>query len=154
MKAITLIIKTSSEMEDLGYKIGLISFPNMILALNGDLSAGKTTMTKGVGKALGVKEIINSPTFTILKIYQGKFTMYHFDVYRITNAMDDFELEEYFDLGGISIIEWADNIKELLPNHANGDNLINIDYQILDNGDRLVKIQGPDVFMNQLKELI
>lgn len=75
----------------------------------------KTTLAKGIGAGLGVTDIINSPTFTILKIYQGRLPLYHFDVYRLDEASGDDYLEEYFYAGGVSVIEWADNIDYLLP---------------------------------------
>lgn len=101
----------------LGEKIGLLAFENMLITMNGDLGAGKTTMTKGIAKGLGVKGIVNSPTFTIMKIYEGRLTLYHLDVYRITNSSDDFELEEYFENDGVCVIEWAEQIKDLIPDN-------------------------------------
>lgn len=101
----------------LGEKIGLLAFENMLITMNGDLGAGKTTMTKGIAKGLGVKGIVNSPTFTIMKIYEGRLTLYHLDVYRITNSSDDFELEEYFENDGVCVIEWAEQIMDLIPDN-------------------------------------
>ncbi|HEY8444757.1 MAG TPA: tRNA (adenosine(37)-N6)-threonylcarbamoyltransferase complex ATPase subunit type 1 TsaE [Bacilli bacterium] len=111
-----LLIKNVNEMIDLGKKIGALAFPNTIITLIGDLGAGKTTLTKGIALGLGIKENVNSPTFTIMKTYQGKYPLYHLDVYRIDNPEADFELEEYFDGDGVCVIEWAHNIKSLLPN--------------------------------------
>lgn len=110
-----LLIKTESEMIDLGYKIGSKAFKGMVITLVGDLGAGKTTMTKGIGKALNITRVINSPTFTIMKIYEGDYTLYHMDVYRIDNNSGDDYLEEYFYQDGVSVIEWADNISDILP---------------------------------------
>lgn len=108
-------VSTHNDMVELGYKIGIKAFPNMIITMEGDLGAGKTTMTKGIGKALEIPRIINSPTFTIMKTYEGKLELYHMDVYRINNESGDEYLEEYFDLGGVCVIEWANNIDKLLP---------------------------------------
>lgn len=108
-------INSEAEMISLGEKIGELAVPDMVIALNGDLGAGKTTLTKGIGKGLGIYDIINSPTFTILKIYYGRLVLYHFDVYRLDEESGDDYLEEYFYLGGISVIEWAKNIAYLLP---------------------------------------
>ncbi len=119
------IIKSSDAMIELGYKLGLLLKKNSVITLEGDLGAGKTTFTKGIGRAIGVKGVINSPTFTILKIYNGDLTLYHMDVYRVDS--EDFELSEYFEDDGICVIEWANNIKELLPNER-------IDIQIKDLG--------------------
>ncbi len=119
----------------LGEKIGSLAFPNMLITMNGDLGAGKTTMTKGIAKGLKIEGIINSPTFTIMKIYEGKYTLYHLDVYRITNSSDDFELEEYFENDGVCVIEWAEQIKDLIPENR-------LDIIIKDLGDekRLIEL--------------
>lgn len=109
------IIKSVEEMISLGKKIGQLAEPNMVITLEGDLGAGKTVLTKGIGLGLDIKEIINSPTFTIMKIYSGRLTLYHLDVYRLSGASDDFDLEEFFEKDGLSVIEWAQNISEILP---------------------------------------
>ncbi len=109
------IINNEKEMIDFGMKIGFLAFPNMVITLEGDLGAGKTTMTKGIGKALGVTKAINSPTFTIMKVYEGKMPLFHMDVYRISDDSGDDYLEEYFEQNGVCVIEWADNIKSMLP---------------------------------------
>ena len=72
-------INSREETILLGEKIGALAFPNMLITMNGDLGAGKTTMTKGIAKGLEIDGIINSPTFTIMKIHQGKYTLYHLD---------------------------------------------------------------------------
>lgn len=141
-----LKINTPEDMIKLGEVFGKILKPNDCLSLSGNLGAGKTTFTKGIGIALNIKAVINSPTFTIMKIYKGDLTLYHLDVYRIQNAMDDFDLEEYFYLGGISVIEWAENIKELLP-----DNTIYLNFTINPDTTRNVEIKAPDKFIQLLE---
>lgn len=112
-----ILINNCEEIIALGEKIGKLAFPNMLITMNGDLGAGKTTMTKGIGLGMGVKKIVNSPTFTIMKIYEGtSMKLYHLDVYRITNPDDDFELSEYFEDDGVCVVEWAEQVKDLLPN--------------------------------------
>lgn len=128
-----IIINSSDEMIALGEKIGLNSFPNMLITMQGDLGAGKTTMTKGIAKGLGVIGVVNSPTFTIMKIYQGRLTLFHLDVYRIENPLDDFELEEYFEDGGVCVIEWANQVSSLLPKDR-------MNIQILDLGNNQRKV--------------
>ncbi len=132
---ITLKIKTAEDMIKLGELIGSICYPKLVLAMNGTLGAGKTTLTKGLGKALGITKTINSPTFTIMKIYEGRIPLYHLDVYRIESSASDFELEEYFYLDGVSVVEWADNIKDLLPEDA-----LNLTFNIDDEGIRTIDI--------------
>lgn len=123
------IIKISSrdEMINLGYKIGACLKPNMVIALEGDLGAGKTTMTKGIAKALNITDIINSPTFTIMKIHKGDMTLYHMDVYRLNDSSSDDDLEEYLYLDGVSVIEWASNYPSILPNEYLLINISNLE---------------------------
>ena len=114
-----MIFFTNNNLEtiELGEKIGKILKPNDVILLDGDLSAGKTTITKGIGRALGVKKIINSPTFTIVKEYKGdNLYLYHLDLYRLDGIDQDFDLEEYMDSNNICVIEWPYQVKEILPN--------------------------------------
>jgi len=89
-------------------------FPNMVICLNGDLGSGKTIFTKGFAHALGIDEI-TSPTFTIIKEYNGELPLFHMDVYRLEDVNENIGIEEYFERGGVTIIEWADIIKDILP---------------------------------------
>ena len=141
-----IFINNIQEIIDLGKRIGEFSFPNMVITMEGDLGAGKTTMTKGIALGLGITDIVNSPTFTIMKIYQGRLSLYHLDVYRIENENTDFELEEYFYLGGVSVIEWADNIRSLIPHDA-----IRLTFDILTDSSREVSIEANSEFINDLK---
>lgn len=88
-----------------------------VVCLNGDLGAGKTAFTNGIAHALGIKGYITSPTFTIINEYSGQLPLYHFDVYRISDFTEMFEIgfEEYLDGGGVSVIEWAELIDPVLP---------------------------------------
>ena len=86
-----------------------------VIALEGDLGAGKTAFTKGLAKGLGVTRTVNSPTFTIIKEYQGRLPLYHMDVYRVSESEEDLGFDEYFDGDGVTVIEWAHLIKEQLP---------------------------------------
>jgi tRNA threonylcarbamoyladenosine biosynthesis protein TsaE len=114
--------KTSKSVEEtmgIGEKFAKGLKPGDCVALIGDLGAGKTVFTKGVAKGLGVKDAcyVNSPTFVIIKEYEGKLPLYHFDLYRLNghSGFDDMNYEEYFYGNGVTVIEWADKIKELLP---------------------------------------
>lgn len=143
------LITSDEEMQKLGYNLGLLAFPNMLITLEGDLGAGKTTMTKGIGRALGVTKIINSPTFTIMKIYEGRLTLYHMDVYRIDNNSGDDYLTEYMESGGVCVIEWANNISDLI-----GDSL-KINISIDSNFNRLVTITADtNDYQKCLEELV
>lgn len=90
-------------------------FPNMVICLNGELGSGKTVFTKAFAQAMEIKENVTSPTFSIIKEYAGELPLYHMDVYRLDGNCDGIGIEEYFDKGGVVIIEWADTIKDLLP---------------------------------------
>jgi len=111
--------KTYNEEDTLklGQKIGEILRPGDIVCLVGDLGTGKTALTKGIAKALGIEGYITSPTFAFVNEYYGKFPLYHFDVYRIGEPEDMFEIgfDEYISGEGVSIIEWADLIRDVLP---------------------------------------
>ncbi|HHU20854.1 MAG TPA: tRNA (adenosine(37)-N6)-threonylcarbamoyltransferase complex ATPase subunit type 1 TsaE [Acholeplasma sp.] len=110
-----LVIKSLEETKALGLKLGKLAFPNMMIVLEGDLGAGKTTFSQAIALGLDVKEIVNSPTFVIMKTYQGRLPLYHIDAYRLSKSSEDEYLEEYFDQGGVVIIEWGKNIEYLLP---------------------------------------
>lgn len=91
--------------------------PGDVVCLNGGLGAGKTAFVQGLAKALGISEYLSSPTFTIVNCYEGDITLYHFDVYRIQDEEEMYEIgyEEYVYSDAVSVIEWAENIKEILP---------------------------------------
>ena len=103
---------------ELGEKIGQMAKPGMVISLTGDLGVGKTVFTQGLAKGLGIEEPVNSPTFTIVQVYEeGRIPLYHFDVYRIGDIeeMDEIGYEDYFYGEGVCLIEWADLIREILP---------------------------------------
>lgn len=110
-----VITKNYEETIEYGYKIGLLLESGDCILLAGDLGAGKTTFTKGIGKALGINRVINSPTFTIVKEYHGTHDLYHLDLYRLDGLGNDFDLEEYFSGDGIVVCEWPDNVSEIIP---------------------------------------
>lgn len=114
------MIETHSAEETyaLGKKIGESARPGQTYALIGDLGVGKTVFTQGLAAGLGITEPVNSPTFTILQIYEnGRLPFYHFDVYRIGDVeeMEEIGYEDCFYGDGICLIEWADLIEEILP---------------------------------------
>ena len=116
-----LHIASEKETERIGEAIGRASEPGTVVALIGDLGTGKTTLTKSIARGLGVTETVTSPTFNIIREYKsGRIPLYHFDVYRIGDPDEMFELgyEEYFYGDGICVVEWADIIEELLPEDA------------------------------------
>ncbi len=95
--------------------------PGSVYCLNGDLGTGKTVFTQGFAAGLGIAGPVNSPTFTILQVYEdGRLPLYHFDVYRIEDPEEMYEVgcEEYFTAGGVCLVEWAELIREMIPEDA------------------------------------
>ncbi len=113
-------------------------FPNMVICLEGELGSGKTVFTKGFATALGIEETITSPTFTIIKEYlNGELPLYHMDVYRLEEAEDDIGITDYFHKGGVTIIEWADNIKDKLPKER-----LEIKFKVIDENTRILLFEA------------
>ena len=118
-----MIIETYSAEETFafGKRIGQLAEPGQVFTLVGDLGVGKTVFTQGVANGLGITEPITSPTFTIVcEYHSGRLPLYHFDVYRVDDPDTLFEIgaEEYFYAGGVSIVEWADMVAEILPDET------------------------------------
>ncbi|RVU55054.1 tRNA (adenosine(37)-N6)-threonylcarbamoyltransferase complex ATPase subunit type 1 TsaE [Anaerosphaera multitolerans] len=110
-------LKDVEETKVFGIKLGKLLRPGDVICLNGDLGAGKTTLTKSIGEGMGIEDYITSPTFTIINEYYGPVNLYHFDTYRLETEEDIFYMgfDEYFYGDGVCIVEWADKIKEALP---------------------------------------
>ncbi|WP_092478785.1 tRNA (adenosine(37)-N6)-threonylcarbamoyltransferase complex ATPase subunit type 1 TsaE [[Clostridium] polysaccharolyticum] len=109
---------SAEETFSIGKELGKMCKPGDIYCLLGDLGVGKTVFTQGFAKGLGIEEPVNSPTFTIIQVYEdGRIPFYHFDVYRIGDIeeMDELGYEDYFFGQGVCLIEWANLITELLP---------------------------------------
>ncbi|MDD6208204.1 MAG: tRNA (adenosine(37)-N6)-threonylcarbamoyltransferase complex ATPase subunit type 1 TsaE [Clostridiales bacterium] len=109
---------SSTETYQIGKQLGQEAYPGMILCLDGDLGVGKTVFTKGFAEGLGIKEPVNSPTFTIIQEYEeGRLPLYHFDVYRIADVeeMEEIGYEDYFYGEGVCLIEWAALVEEIIP---------------------------------------
>lgn len=115
-------VESRSEKDtfELGKRLGEQAEAGAVFTLIGDLGTGKTVFTKGLAEGLGIGETISSPTFTIVQVYEeGRLPFYHFDVYRIGDVeeMDEIGFEDYVYGEGVSLIEWADLIREILPSH-------------------------------------
>lgn len=145
-------INSEKNTRDFGLALSGRLEPGSVLALLGDLGTGKTALTKYIAEGLGVSELITSPTFTLVQeYYSGRLPLYHFDVYRIDDPEELYELgyEEYFYGKGICVVEWADKIDELLPDSA---------FQIaIEHGEtdemRIYRVLGgPEGFWRQIAE--
>lgn len=128
------------ETRSIGHKVGKRLRPGDMICLNGDLGAGKTTLTKAIAEALGIDDTITSPSFTIVNEYYGDVNLYHFDVYRIDDIEEMYDLgyEEYFYSDGICVIEWSDMIEEILPKERLVITLLNTGTD----DSRLIKIEA------------
>lgn len=110
-----ILTKNAKQTEMIGYQIGSLLEAGDLVLLEGDLGGGKTTFTKGLARALNISETINSPTFTIVKIYRGKYNLNHIDAYRLEGSDDDIGLDELINDEDITVIEWPEYILEFLP---------------------------------------
>lgn len=109
-------------------------FANMVICLTGELGSGKTVFVKGFAKALGIDDNITSPTFNIIKEYQtGELPLYHMDVYRLDEVQDDIGIKDYFNKGGVTLIEWSDLIKKDLPEER-----LEITFKVVDENTRVL----------------
>jgi tRNA threonylcarbamoyladenosine biosynthesis protein TsaE len=146
-------LRTNSEGETrkLGEIIGRNLDQGDIVAMIGDLGAGKTCMTKGLAKSLGVSDQyeITSPTFTIINEYPGIMTFWHVDAYRLESSRDmiDAGFEDFFSSGGVVVIEWAEKILDILP-----PNTLFITFEYIDDTTRVVRISGRDSVINRIME--
>ena len=114
-------IKNEKETENFGRRLGESLSAGDVVAMVGDLGTGKTTLTGYIARGLGIKETVSSPTFTIIKEYNsGRLPLYHFDVYRIGDPEELFNIgaDEYFDGDGVCVVEWADLVSEELPENS------------------------------------
>ncbi len=121
METKILFSNSAEETTKIAYDMAMDSKPGDIICLSGDLGVGKTVFTKGFAKGLGITEPVVSPTFTIVQVYEdGRMPLYHFDVYRIDDPdeMDEIGYEDCFFGQGVSLVEWAEKIEELLPENC------------------------------------
>ena len=107
--------QNEEELISIGQKLGRLLDSGDIIVLSGDLGAGKTTLTKGIAKGLDISQMIKSPTYTIVREYEGRLPLYHLDVYRIGDDPDSFDLDDYLFGDGVSVIEWGEMLGDDLP---------------------------------------
>ena len=108
-------------------------FPNMVICLNGELGSGKTVFTKAFAQAMEIKENVTSPTFSIIKEYAGELPLYHMDVYRLEGTKENVGIEEYFSQGGVTIVEWADMVVDILPEER-----LEIEFKVVNENTRVL----------------
>ncbi len=140
-KQMEQITRSPEETQALGEKIGRKLREGDVVALIGELGAGKTCLTQGLGLGLGVDPnlYLTSPSFTLIKEYRGRLRVYHIDLYRLNSIKEVYELgfEEYFYGSGVTIVEWADRIETLLPPEH-----VRIEIEVVSENERRIKLTG------------
>ena len=136
MKQFEFISNQSEETMDFSKRLAGFLKPGDVIALEGDLGAGKTTFTKGLALGLEIKRNVNSPTFTIIKEYQGRLPLYHMDVYRVEDSFEDLGFDEYFEGEGVTVVEWAHLIEEQLPQE-----ILTVSLYLCENGARRIVLK-------------
>lgn len=127
-----LTMRSEKDTIYLAQNIESEKFPNMVICLYGELGSGKTVFAKAFGQAMGIDDVTSS-TFNIIKEYNGELPLYHMDVYRVDNNVESLGIEEYFEKGGVTIIEWADLIKDYLPEER-----LDIKFKVIDENTRVL----------------
>ena len=143
------ISKNEMDTIELAENIESEKFPNMVICLDGELGSGKTVFTKGIAKSMGITETITSPTFTIIKEYNGELPLFHMDVYRLDGNTDGVGIEEYFEKGGVVVIEWAATIKDILPSEY-----LHIKFKVVDENKRTLIITPHGTKYEELCEAV
>lgn len=149
MKHVSYITKNPKETMSLSEAFSTRMKKGYIITLEGELASGKTTFTKGFGKGLKITDTINSPTFTISKIYEGDFSLIHIDAYRLEDVDQELGFEEYFDEDWMVVIEWPQYIAHLLPNNA-----IAIDFEVLDETSRKITFNYDEKHASLVEDLV
>ena len=136
-----MITKSAEETIELGKDIARHLAPGDVVTLIGELGSGKTTFTKGIAQGLGVKNAlyVNSPSFVLIREHKGIFKLYHVDLYRLDNVpqVESLGIEEYLYSDGVTVVEWAQKLKSLLPKEH-----LRIEFKIMDNNSRSIKLKG------------
>ena len=136
-----MIVKTNSEAETeaLGERLAKCLHAGAVVALYGDLGAGKTAFVRGMARGLDIRESVSSPTFTIVNEYPGDPALFHFDMYRLKNAEELYGIgwEDYLDRNGICVTEWSERIEEALPEDA-----VRVTISRLSDSERSIRVEG------------
>ena len=132
--------KSYEETEEIAFRLAQTLKGTEIIAMFGGLGAGKTAFTRGLARGLGIEDGVSSPTFALVHEYEGKFNLYHFDMYRI-NTFDDLYTTGFFDYmdNGVMVIEWSENIENALP-----DNCVRVYIKVISENEREIVIEGAE----------
>jgi tRNA threonylcarbamoyladenosine biosynthesis protein TsaE len=137
METHEIVTHSENETKQAAARLAKFLKPGEVITLEGDLGAGKTAFAKGIASGLGIKETISSPTFTIIKEYEGELPFYHMDAYRLEYSEEDIGFDEYFDGDGVTVIEWAAFIETFLP-----ENRLNIKINYVDEHTRKLEFSA------------
>jgi tRNA threonylcarbamoyladenosine biosynthesis protein TsaE len=152
VKSIQLKLKHISDTEALGRLLGLSAVPGDIICLDGDLGAGKTTLSQAIARGLEVPEncYVTSPSFAILHEYEGRIPMYHMDFYRLHDAVEvlDLGFDEYFCLSGLTVIEWSRRAETVLPEER-----LALELTLNDDMSRTVVITATAAYADRLQHI-
>lgn len=143
----TIKVMSEFETKTLARKLAQLLRPNSVITLTGDLGVGKTTFTKGLGEALGIKRTINSPTFTIVKSYHAEIPLHHIDAYRLEDSEEDIGFDDYFFDQAITVVEWPQFIDSFLPKDR-----LEISIERLDEESRLFKLNPIGLYYEKVCE--
>ena len=136
MNTYKVTVHSEEETIELAENIESEKFPNMVICLNGDLGSGKTVFAKAFGHAMGIDDV-TSPTFNIIKEYNGELPLYHMDVYRVEGNVDNLGLKKRKKKGGVTIIEWSDMIEQYLPKER-----LEIEFKMTGENSRILLIRA------------
>ncbi len=131
MESLEVVTCSSEETKMIANRLASLLSEGTLITLSGQLGAGKTTFTQGLALGLNIKKHVTSPTFTLLKIYNGDLPLYHIDAYRLEGVEQDLGFDEYIEGDGVCVIEWSNFIENILPKEC-----LNIEFNILENDDR------------------
>lgn len=147
----TLLLESNSHQEtlQLAFQLGSILNKGVLITLEGNLAAGKTTFTQGLAQGLGVKEVVNSPTFVIMKEYEGRLPLVHIDAYRLEGISQDLGFEDYLDESSVVVIEWA-NYLEFIDEY----DPLQIKISVIDEESRMISLYGDQELIERLKSTL
>ncbi len=138
----TVVTNSERETEQVGRELAVTLSPGSVVALYGDLGAGKTAFVRGLAEGLGIDGSVSSPTFTIVNEYRGRIPLFHFDMYRLSGSDELFEIgwEDYLDRGGVCAVEWSENVED-----AFFEDTIRVRIKKLSDSAREITIERPEV---------
>ena len=138
-KQMKLISESVAQTEEIGASVAKYVGPGTVIAMRGDLGAGKTAFVRGLARGMGLRARVTSPTFAIVNEYLGKIPLYHFDMYRLTSAEDLFDIgwEDYIRAGGVCAVEWSEIVEDAIPQDA-----VSVTIRHLDETKREIAIDG------------